>query len=251
MTCDEAAPHLAAYHDGEIDALHALQIEEHLRSCDSCRARLENLRTLSRVTKSAYFSVPPDLRADVLVAARAEAPEANVIRAPFRPTSWLTRGLALAAAILLGFFVARALYRPSAERNLLAQLTDSHIRSLIGTHLIDVPSSDSHTVRPWFEGKLDFAPPVEDLSSENFPLVGGRVDYIAGRSAAVLVYQRRQHFINLFIWPKSGEESEVTEPSQRGYNVLHWTTGGLTYWALSEIGENDLHTFAAKFSATR
>jgi anti-sigma factor RsiW len=134
---------------------------------------------------------------------------------------------------------------------LLAQLTDSHVRSLIGTHLTDVATSDQHTVRPWFEGKLDFAPPVEDLSASGFPLVGGRVEYVNGRSVAALVYERRKHFINLFVWPRSGAEEVISEKPQRGYNVLHWTSNGMTYWALSEISEDDLRKFAHEFTATR
>ena len=159
--------------------------------------------------------------------------------------------LALAAAVLLGFFIARTVYHAPAKQAFLAQLTDSHIRSLVGTHLIDVPSSDSHTVRPWFEGKLDFAPPVPDLTTDGFPLVGGRIDYLSGRSVAVLVYQRRQHFINVFIWPEAGEKGVVSEPPQRGYNMLHWTNGGLTFWAMSEISDAELRAFTSKFSVSR
>jgi anti-sigma factor RsiW len=251
MTCHEAAPLIAAYHDGELDAVRAIQIEEHLRSCADCSAALESLRALSRATQSAYFSAPPDLRANLLAAIRGEASETKVIQAPFRPIRWGASALALAAAVLLGFFIAQAVYRTPANQALLAQLADSHLRSLVGTHLIDVPSSDSHTVRPWFEGKLDFAPPVPDLSADGFSLVGGRVDYIAGRSVAVLVYQRRQHFINLFIWPKAGEERVLMETPQRGYNVLHWTDGGLTFWAMSEVSDGDLRTFVSRFSGSR
>jgi anti-sigma factor RsiW len=247
MTCNEARLLLAPYQDGELDAMRALQIEEHLRSCAECSAALQNLRTLSRAAKSAYFSAPADLLATI----QTQQPESKVIHAQFRPARWLTSGLALAAAVALGFFVGQTLYRAPAKQSLLAQLTDSHVRSLIGTHLIDVATSDSHTVRPWFEGKLDFAPPVEDLSADGFPLVGGRVDYIAGRSVAVLVYQRRQHFINVFIWPKPGDENPVSEASQRGYNVQHWTKDGLTFWAMSEVSEADLRTFVSKFSGSR
>jgi anti-sigma factor RsiW len=251
MTCNEARRLIAAYHDGELDAVRALEIEGHLLSCAGCRVALENLRALSRATQSAYFSAPTDLRANLLAAISGEISETKVIQTSFRPIRWGASALALAAAVLLGFFIAQTLYRAPANEALLAQLTDSHIRSLVGAHLIDVPSSDSHTVRPWFEGKLDFAPPVPDLSADGFPLVGGRVDYIAGRSVAVLVYQRRQHFINLFIWLKAGEEHALMEKSQRGYNVLHWTDGGLTFWAMSEVSDGDLRTFASRFSRSR
>jgi anti-sigma factor RsiW len=132
---------------------------------------------------------------------------------------------------------------------LLAELTDSHVRSLIGTHLTDVISSDQHTVRPWFEGKLDFAPPVEDLSSQGFPLVGGRVEYIDGRAVAALVYERRKHFINLFVWPAAADNQEVREEKpQRGYNIVRWRAAGMNYWAVSEVAEDDLRKFAVAFS---
>jgi anti-sigma factor RsiW len=251
MTCDEARPLLAAYHDGELDAARALQIEGHLRHCAGCTAALESLRALSRATQSSYFAAPAGLRRSVLATIREETSETKVIPARFRPARWGARALALAAAVLLGFFIGQTLYRTPAKQAFLAQLTDSHLRSLVGTHLIDVPSSDSHTVRPWFEGKLDFAPPVPDLSGDGFPLVGGRVDYIAGRPVAVLVYQCRQHLINLFIWPRAGEERAASETPQRGYNVLHWSGGGLTFWAISEVNDGDLRTFARKFDPSR
>ena len=251
MICDEARPLIAAYHDGELDAVRALQVEGHLRRCAGCGAAVENLRALSGATKSAYFPAPPDLRANGLTAIRGETAETKVIQAQFHPAGWVTSALALAAAVLLGFFVAQTLYRVPAKQAFLSQLTDSHIRSLVGTHLIDVPSSDSHTVRPWFEGKLDFAPPVPDLTADGFPLVGGRVDYISGRSVAVLVYQRRQHFINVFIWPDAGEERMVSETPRRGYNVVHWTDRGLTFWTMSEVNDDELRSFANRFSASR
>jgi anti-sigma factor RsiW len=157
--------------------------------------------------------------------------------------------LALAAGILLGFFVAQVLVRHSGEQTLLAELTDSHVRSLIGTHLIDVASSDQHTVRPWFEGRLDFAPPVADLSGQGFPLVGGRAEYIGGRTVAALVYERRKHFINLFIWPTAAGNQEVKEEKpQRGYHIVRWRAAGMNYWAVSEIAEEDLRKFAVAFS---
>jgi anti-sigma factor RsiW len=251
MTCDDLRPLLAAYHDDELDAAGVVQVEEHLRSCERCRAVLENLRALTQAVKPAYFPAPAELRGSILAAIAETEPPTNVVRAPRRSTAWLLHGLSLAAALVLGFFLAQIFQRSSAHNALLAQLTDSHVRSLIGTHLTDVATSDQHTVRPWFEGKLDFAPPVEDLSASGFPLVGGRVEYIDGRSVAALVYERRKHFINLFVWPESGVQDMTSEKPQRGYNVLHWTSNGMTYWALSEISEDDLRKFGREFATTR
>ena len=248
MTCDDAHRLLAAYHDGELDAVRAVEVEEHLRACDACTAAHENLRTLNSMAQSAYFPAPVDLRENILAATRESDPVRRVAPAPRVLRPWIVSGLALAAAVVLGFFLAQTFYLPSAKQALLAQLTDSHIRSLIGTHLTDVASSDQHTVRPWFEGKLDFAPPAEDLSVQGFPLVGGRVEYIGGRAVAALVYERRKHFINLFVWPEGGAGDVTAEQPQRGYNVLHWTRSGMTCWALSEISENELRNFALEFS---
>ncbi|MFL6583644.1 MAG: anti-sigma factor family protein, partial [Chthoniobacterales bacterium] len=246
MSCADVRPLIAAYHDGELGAARVLQIEQHLRTCDACRAALDDLRTLSQAAQRAHFSPPDDLRANILAALREVKPATREYHPP-RPTSWLLHGLSLAAAIAFGFFLSQMFGRPSASRALLGQLTDSHIRSLIGTHLTDVATSDQHTVRPWFEGKLDFAPPVEDLGADGFPLVGGRVEYISGRAVAALVYQRRQHFINLFIWPESGNQSIAAEKPQRGYNVVHWRSKGMSYWAVSEISGDELRNFAREF----
>ena len=251
MSCDDARPLLALYYDGELDSLRALEVEHHLRDCADCRAAFENLRTLGRVTATAYFSAPPGLRDNLLRAIRDAEPSANVIELPRRSRSWLTGGLALAAAVVLGFFLGRVLERPTSNRALLAQLTDSHLRSLIGNHLTDVATSDQHTVRPWFEGKLDFAPPVEDLSAQGFPLIGGRVEYIGGRAVAALVYQRRQHFVNLFIWPEAGKEEPTAAKSQRGYNFIHWSSNGMAFWAVSEISEDELRNFSREFATHR
>jgi anti-sigma factor RsiW len=247
MNCDEVRPLVALYHDGELDSLRALELERHLRVCAGCEMALENVRTLGKATAGAYFSAPPDLRDNLLAAIREAQPAENVIQLPRHSRSWLTGGLALAAAVVLGFFLGRMLDRPATNRALLAQLTDSHLRSLMGNHLTDVATSDQHTVRPWFEGKLDFAPPVQDLAAEGFPLVGGRVDYLGGRAVAALVYQRRQHFVNLFIWPEARSEELTTAKPQRGYNFIHWNTNGMTFWAVSEISEDELRTFGREF----
>jgi anti-sigma factor RsiW len=251
MNCDEARPLVALYHDGELGSLRALEVERHLRDCADCRAALENLRTQRKATASAYFSAPTDLRNNLLAAIRELEPTANVIQLPRHSRRWLASGLALAAAVVLGFFLGQMLDRPATNRALLGQLTDSHLRSLMGNHLTDVATSDQHTVRPWFEGKLDFAPPVEDLSAQGFPLIGGRVEYIGGRAVAALVYQRRQHFINVFIWPEAGAEQLTGAKSQRGYNFIHWNSNGMTFWAVSEISENELRNFGREFGTHR
>jgi anti-sigma factor RsiW len=245
MNCDEALRLIDAYHDGELDIIHSVEVERHLAGCEQCRARLKKLGALREAVARAAFSAPEDLRANVLSALRT--PSAQPAKTRFH----LTSGLALAAALVLGFFLAHVFSDNSPEKTLLAALTDSHIRSLVGTHLVDVTSSDQHTVRPWFEGKIDFAPPVEDLSSAGFPLVGGRLEFISSRPVAALVYERRKHFINLFIWPAKKPEPFTAKSPQRGYNILHWASDGMNYYAVSEISADDLRKFAEVISSSR
>lgn len=244
MNCDEALRLLDAYHDHELDLVRSLEIERHLADCEKCATALKYLRALREPVSSAAFSMPDDLRATVLATLRKPAVQ------PVKRSFGLTSGLALAAALMLGFFLA-LFSRSSSEKTLLATLTDSHIRSLSGTHLTDVASTDQHTVRPWFEGKIDFAPPVEDLSAAGFPLVGGRLEFISGRPVAALVYERRKHFINLFVWPGEKPEPVTTKTPQRGYNILHWANGGMNYYAVSEINVDDLRKFADAINSTR
>jgi anti-sigma factor RsiW len=249
MNCEDAWRLIEAYSDGELDLIRSLEVEEHLRGCDSCASARENLQALKQAAHSAYFHAPDGLRERVLAAVLASDSLAQnvVVRRPTR--FWIATGLALAAGILLGFFTGQIRIRDASEQTLLAALTDSHVRSLIGTHLTDVVSSDQHTVRPWFEGRLGFAPPLADLSGQGFPLVGGRVEYIDGHVVAALVYERRKHFINLFVWPaKAGNQEAKEEKSQRGYNIVSWRAAGMNCWAVSEIAEDDLRKFAVAFS---
>jgi anti-sigma factor RsiW len=248
MNCEEFQRLMHAHADDELDPLRSEEAEQHLRTCGACASAYENLMTLKKSVRAATFTAPIGLREQLSAALRRTEPSPTVVvRRDFRP--WVLTGLAIAASVLLGFFLGQN-FRSSSGA-LVAEIVDSHIRSLVGTHLVDVTSSDQHTVRPWFEGKLDFAPPVVDLAAQEFPLVGGRVEYIGGRPAAALVYQRRKHFINLFVWP-AGNDSEpisTTRP-QRGYNALHWRKQGMDFWAVSEVNEEDLRKFAAAFSET-
>jgi len=233
MNCEEFHRLVHAYADDELDPLRSAEAEQHLQTCSACSAAYETLLALKRSTSAAFFTAPDELVGAVRSALRrARTSETFIPRRDFRP--WLLTGLAIAASVLLGFFLGQNLLRRSSDQVLLAEMIDSHMRSLVGTHLVDVVSSDQHTVRPWFEGKVDFAPPVEDLSGHEFPLVGGRVEYIGGR---------------LFISPSSGGVESVTATKpQRGYNVLHWRTAGMNYSAVSEVSEDDLRKFAAAFS---
>jgi anti-sigma factor RsiW len=153
-------------------------------------------------------------------------------------------------AAIIGWNLLPRLQRPGTDQLLATQLISSHVRSLMANHLTDVASSDQHTVKPWLDAKLDFAPPVVDLASEGFPLIGGRLDYLDNRPVAALVYQRRKHFINVFVWPgEAAAARPAMAMSHQGYQLLHWADPDFNYWAVSDVSANDLQTFKQQFAA--
>src|SRR5215207_4674280 len=236
--------------DGELDAANALKCEEHLATCSRCAAEYEAFQTLRQViqTGDARHRAPDALRARVLAALDA-ASEPFPIRMDSRrttarrPTAWhrwtmAASGLALAASLTL--FITAPLRGP----DLTIELVAGHVRSLLVDHLTDVRTSDQHVVKPWFAGKLEFSPPVVDLARGGFPLVGGRLDYLFGHVVAALVYQRREHVINVFIWPGSipgaQQASRSEDTFREGYHVLHWTEGGMNVWVVSDLNLPEL-----------
>ena len=273
MNCEEATKLMDGYLDGELDPITSQTIEQHLRDCPNCDQAYKTHGSLIRVIGNAapYYKAPAELRERIQSSLREEMvarPMRNVGRdvQPLFPrrqpgprtvllgTSW--NWLALAAAILLaaiiGWNLLPRLQRPGPDQLLATQLIGSHVRSLMANHLTDVASSDQHTVKPWLDAKLDFAPPVVDLASEGFPLIGGRLDYLDNRPVAALVYQRRKHFINVFVWPG---EAAATRPamamSHQGYQLLHWADPDFNYWAVSDVSASDLQTFKQQFEAQR
>ncbi len=236
---------IGAYMDEELDAGLKASVEEHLSTCQDCSEALARLREQKAGIKLAapYYTAPvPVERAVREALRRAAADEAGVTR---RDTNW--RWLAIAASVLLAMSVVWNLSGPRpgvAENELVAQgVLSDHIRSLMGDHLLDVPSTDQHTVKPWFNGRLDFSPNVKDFTAEGFPLVGGRLDYLMNRTVAALVYRRRQHVINLFTWPSGSSAVAEDHFSRNGYNVVRWTQGGMTYWAVSDLNLKELEQF--------
>ncbi len=226
MSCQERRDLLHGYLDGELELAATLEIERHLQSCQSCARAYDN----QRILRSAIRSSAPYYKAPALLRRRV------------RPAAWIApMGIAAAIAVMLaGTWVA---LRPPPGRELIAQeVVSGHIRSLMANHLTDVPTSDRHTVKPWFLGKLDFSPDVKDLAGQGFPLIGGRLDYVAERPAAALVYRRGGHIINLFVW--KSEDISPGRESRRGYNLEHWSRGGLAYWAASDLNEKELRQFA-------
>jgi anti-sigma factor RsiW len=236
---------LGAYLDEELDAGLQIEVQTHMTGCRSCsdayaklRAQQDNIRS-----HAPRYEVPAVLRGSVLAALRGEdANETRVAPRTNRSSKWLAIAASILLCVSVGWNAVLLRSRP-ADRDILAEnLLASHVRSLIGTHLMDVPSSDQHTVKPWFDGKLNFSPDVKDLTSQGFPLLGGRIEYISERPVAALVYGRRKHIINLFTWP-AGTPPGVTSWSRQGYNMVHWKKGEMDYWAIADITVAELEQF--------
>jgi anti-sigma factor RsiW len=235
MTCRETKNLLNAYVDGELDSAGSLGVEKHVQGCASCLTDVENLHALASAIENGglRFTAPQRLKTNV----QAAISEANP--APTRSIFNWRWASAVAAAVLI-VFVSMQWLRPSQEM-LVNEIVSSHVRSMMANHITDVASSDRHTVKPWFGGKLDYSPPVKDLTEQGFRLVGGRLDYVDSRPVAALVYQRSQHLINLFVWPSNNtvtkQEGQLT---RQGYNLIHWTQSGMSYWLVSELNLAEL-----------
>lgn len=246
MSCHETQDLIHGYLDGELDLVRNLEIERHLQACQTCSQALRNQQALRSAitTGSLYYHAPANLQKRVRSAVRkANKPEVFPRKMPrIMSWRWLSVGASLAAIAILTLMLVPVLTRPSADDLMTREIISAHVRSLMANHLTDVSSSDQHTVKPWFNGRLDFSPPVKDLTERGFPLVGGRLDYINNRPVAALVYRRQQHFINLFIWPDS-EKTKMEPAPRQGYHLFRWTTSGMTYWAVSDLNERELQEF--------
>jgi anti-sigma factor RsiW len=237
---------LNGYFDGELDLIRSVEFEEHLRTCPDCARQLHDQQEIRERLRAAnlYDRAPQSLRARI----RAQLPREAQSKPTLKPRSPALEWLAIAAAIVIAVVLGTRVIpniRGQQQTNLLSQeIVASHIRSLQPGHLFDVQSTDQHTVKPWFDGKLDFAPPVVDLADHGFPLVGGRLDYVENRTVAVLVYGRKLHVINLFIWPASHENiSPVPVETVQGYNVLSWKKNGFEFRAVSDLNGDELREF--------
>jgi anti-sigma factor RsiW len=234
---------LPAYFDGELDAADRLAFEEHLAACPDCARELAAQQALRAALRDESLRYRPP--AGLVARIRASLPEGRTITPFRRRLAWLAAAAVVAGLGLAGAGVALLSRVPSAEDRLAQEVTAGHARSLLAEHLLDVPSTDQHVVKPWFQGRLDFAPPVKDLKDQGFPLAGGRLDFLDGRTTAALVYRRRQHVINLFVWPATGDgDSDIRAVSRRGYHLAHWVEGGLNFWAVSDLNAEDLGEFA-------
>jgi anti-sigma factor RsiW len=258
MDHKEARELLPAYLDQELGIAEAIAIEHHLSGCSECQAEYAVQSTVSARLKSdaTYFKAPANLAQRVKMSLPRDRSSSigfkalnfNWLRAGAEPKawnfSWLGVGTVVASVLALVWSADLYLALPSAQERLTDELISSHVRSLQVDHLSDVASSDRHTVKPWFNGKLDFAPPVVDLASQDFPLEGGRLDYVNGRTVAVLIYRHRKHPINLYVWPSADRDTAPQAQDRQGYHLVHWTSAGVNYWAVSDLATNELEVFA-------
>jgi anti-sigma factor (TIGR02949 family) len=234
VDCPDVQSQLEAYVDRELPPAEAAAVRDHLATCASCREALVARESLGKLIRQAPYYTAPDALKERIAQSRPR-------------TRWTTGWIARAAVLLLavaGAVLATCWFAaPSAIETTASAVVDSHVRSLMGEHLYDVRSTDQHTVKPWFLGKIDFSPPVADFASLGYPLAGGRLDYLAGRTAAALVYMRAQHTINVFIWPDSSTSGSVESRSIRGFHVRHWAQAGMSFWVVSDLNDAELDAF--------
>ena len=250
MDCHEATALLQAYSDGELDPVRSAEMERHLLGCAACAARRDELSALrARIrTEVPYHRAPPAVRARALAALDAAVSTPAPSRRPQGRWSWLTAGaLAGSAATVLAFFVGTAVLDWEADHDLATEAVTNHTRATLGNRLIDVASSDQHTVKPWLSARLDYSPPVRDFSADGLPLIGGRVDYLDRRPVATLIYKYREHTIDVFVRPVAAGKA-VPAPklvTLRGFNVAHGAAAGMECWAVSDVNPEVLATLVA------
>lgn len=247
MNCEEASVLLHALIDGELDAGHAREVETHIAGCPDCAARLREFQELRQAMAPAdlRYAAPASLRARIEGKLPAPSAAGMSRRSTIKGFAFGAGASAIAATGLLLMVM-----RGDEQKRILQEVVSAHLRSLQAQHLIDVASSDQHTVKPWFNGRLDAAPPVADLTAQGFTLLGGRLDYVDAKPVAAIVYRRRVHIINLFCAPAPGSgHRSATMESLHGFNVRRWSENGLNLWAVSDIEADELQDFGEKFEA--
>jgi anti-sigma factor (TIGR02949 family) len=250
VSCKLTQRFVPGYLDGELDLSRTIEMETHLQACAECARELARQQALRAALQrgSLAYAAPSALRERIQTSLLSSTPAETSERAsawrPLLLLRWAGAFAVLALCAVTAWQLLPGLRGRTSDQQLAAEVLTSHVRSLEASHLMDVASTDQHTVKPWFDGKLDFSPPVEDLASDDFPLVGGRLDYLEGRQVAALVYQRRKHFINVFVWPDAaGSSSTQTLEPRQGYNMMRWSRGGFQFWAVSDVSATDLAEF--------
>ncbi len=246
MTCDESEILLHALIDDELDAGNTRAVEEHVAGCPRCAAQLQSYRAMSKMIAGADLRY----RAPLGLRQRIEASLPQPTQAPSRRA--VLRGFAMGSAVsaIAATGLVAIVLRSDDEARIQSEVVSAHLRSLQAGHLTDVISTDQHTVKPWFNGKLDVAPPVVDLTAQGFTLIGGRLDYVDARPIGAIVYRRRAHVINLFVAQTASTERRAAKiETLQGFNIRRWSERGLNYWAVSDLAADELAEFGEKFEA--
>jgi anti-sigma factor RsiW len=250
MECKRTETVLHGYFDNELDALGAAHFERHLGECTKCSAELESLSALrsSLEIPQLYEKMPAPVRQKILADLNVKAKNPVLVL----PTRRITQWLAIAAALILLAYAGSQVLSfhggDSFAPTMATEVLDAHLRSLQPGHLTDVISTDQHTVKPWFDGRLDFAPPVRDFAEQGYPLQGGRLDVVDNRVVAALVYGRRKHIVNVFIWPTNEKDSGPREGLRQGYNWVDWRKQGMEFCAVSDVAATDLDQLQKLFA---
>jgi anti-sigma factor RsiW len=255
VNCEDAQLLIHGHLDAELDLSRDLEVERHIAECPRCAREYAALRAMrTRLKDEAFrFEAPAELKEKIRRAIPSSSPR-RAIAYPSRRGTWVPRAIRVAVPMAIGamltLFIAPLTIGPNANQRLADEVVASHVRSLMAGHLMDVVSTDQHTVKPWFNGKLDFSPPVTDFAKDGFPLVGGRLDYIKGRPVAALVYQHGKHVINVFMWPAAGAETSAERiETEHGYHVDQLMVAGMNCWLVSDLNQQELDKFAGLLRA--
>jgi anti-sigma factor RsiW len=248
MKDDIEAQQLNAFVDGELDLTRQLEVEKAMKEDAGLRTRVEGLKDLRRLLRDEgdYHVAPDALRQRIETMARARPAGPTAVAAAKetmrRWWGWRPLSAAVAATLALSLGMQLFLARENHETRLADEVVAGHVRSTLGQHLIDVASSDHHTVKPWLSSKLDFSPPVRDAQIGSAVFLGGRVDYLDGRPVAALVYRQGAHIVNAFVWPGPSNDSPVVFSTERGFQIAHWSRDGMNHWVISDVNRGEFMT---------